>query len=389
MNKAYKYRIYPNSEQITLLEKTFGCTRKVYNVLLAIQNLLFERGEKYLSRTAMNNYVNSVLKIELPYLKEVDKFALTNSVYDLDDAFRRFFKKQNDHPVSKAKNKCKNSYTTNTTNNNIEIMDGHIKLPKLGMVKAKIHRTAPSGWKLKSATISKTPTGKYYASVLYEYENQVPAVEPVNILGLDYSSPYLYIDSESREPDYEKPFRKYEKKLAREHRKLSVMLEANTEGYKTVGNKRYPVWKKPLEECKNIQKQKRKVAKIYEKIANCRKDTLHKLSLELAESYDAVAVEDINMQAMSQGLKLGKSTMDNGFGMFRTFLKYKLEDRGKQLIVTDKWYPSTKICSCCGNTKPVLLSEQEYVCPECGLVIDRDLNAAINIREEAKRMLAA
>ena len=235
----------------------------------------------------------------------------------------------------------------------------------------------PDSWKLKSVTVSETPSGKYYASVLYEYESQVPKVTPANILGLDYSSPYLYIDSNGNEPDYEKPFRKYHDKLAKEQRKLSEMaLKAKAAGRK-------------LSDCRNYQKQKRKVAKTHEKIANCRKDALHKLSRQLANNYDAVAVEDLNMRAMSQGLNLGKATMDNGYGMFVVFLKYKLEEQGKQLIVIDKWYPSTKTCSCCGNTKPMRLSDREYVCPECGLVIDRDINAAINIRNEAMRMLKA
>ena len=360
-----------------LIAQTFGCVRKVYNEFLALQEARYKAGEKHMSRTAMNNYCNQVLKDIYPYLRIVDKFALTNSIYHLADAFDRFFAGIAGYPNFKSKHRCHNSYTTNLTNNNIAISGKGIKLPKLGIVPAKIHRTVPDSWKLKSVTVSETPSGKYYASVLYEYESQVPKVTPANILGLDYSSPYLYIDSNGNEPDYEKPFRKYHDKLAKEQRKLSEMaLKAKAAGRK-------------LSDCRNYQKQKRKVAKTHEKIANCRKDALHKLSRQLANNYDAVAVEDLNMRAMSQGLNLGKATMDNGYGMFVVFLKYKLEEQGKQLIVIDKWYPSTKTCSCCGNTKPMRLSDREYVCPECGLVIDRDINAAINIRNEAMRMLKA
>ena len=371
MNKAFRYRIYPTAEQTALLAQTFGCVRKVYNELLALQNANYETGEKHMSRTAMNNYCNQTLKDMYPYLRKVDKFALTNSVYHLADAFDRFFGKKAGYPNFKSKHKSRCSYTTNITNNNIRIEDKYVVLPKLGKVKIKLHRTAPSGYKLKSATVSMTPTHKYYVSLLYEYESQVPHVTVVKALGLDYSSPHLYIDSEGREPDFEKPFRKYEEKLAKEPHILSKMKESNK------GRK--------LSECKNYQKQKLKVAKIHEKIANCRKDFLHKLSFELAENYDLVGVEDLNMKAMSQCLTLGKSTMDNSYGMFLNFLEYKLNDRGKYLIEVDKWYPSTKTCSCCGNTKPMSLSDREYVCPECGAVMPRDHNAAINICSEVIR----
>ena len=375
--KAIKYRIYPNTAQILLLAQMFGCARKVYNEFLAIQNAKYKSGEKHMSRTAMNNYCNQVLKDALPYLRAVDKFALTNSIYHLADAFDRFFTGEAGYPNFKSKRNCRDSYTTNWTNNNIAIVEKGVRLPKLGIIYAKIHRTAPNDWKLKSATVSKAPSGKYYISVLYEYENQVSEVAPEHILGLDYSSPYLYIDSDGNEPDYEKPYRKYHDRLAKEQRKLSEMaLKAKASG-------------RSLKDCRNYQKQKRRVARIHEKIANCRKDALHKLSRSLADQYDAIAVEDLNMRAMSQGLNLGKATLDNGYGMFVAFLKYKLEDRGKQLIVIDRWYPSTKTCSCCGSMKPMRLSDREYVCPECGLVTGRDVNAAINIRDEALRMLKA
>lgn len=376
-NKAIKYRVYPNPMQILLLANIFGCVRKIYNLFLEIQIKRHKNKLKYMSKNNMNDFCNKVLKDKYPYLRIPDKFAITNSIYDLNDAFTNFFEGRAAHPKFKTKNKSKRSYTTNFTNNNIEVLDKYIKLPKLGKIKANIHRTAKEGWKLKSATVSQTPSGEYYVSVLYEYEESIKPVDINHLLGLDFSAPYLYIDSEGNEPDYEKPFKKYEKQLAKEQRKLSKMREdAKKQGRK-------------LSECNNYQKQKVRVAKIYRKITNCRKDALHKLALELAENYDVIAVEDLNMHAMAQGLNLGKSVLDNGWGMFLTFLKYKLEDRGKKLIVIDKWYPSTKTCHQCGNVKPMRLNDREYVCPECGLVFDRDWNAAINIREEAKHMLAA
>ena len=378
-NKAVRYRIYPNTKQIVLLANFFGCVRKVYNLFLDIQNKRYKNNKKYMSKNDMNDFCNNVLKSKYPYLKIPDKFALTNSIYNLDAAFKNFFEGRSKYPNFKSKSKSRRSYTTNATNNNIEILDGYVKLPKLGKVKASIHRKANDGWEIKSATVSQTPSGEYYVSILYAYEDEIKPVDVDmgKLLGLDFSAPYLYIDSDGNEPDYEKPFRKYQEKLAREQQKLSKMREDAKKQ------------KRDLSECKNYQKQKIKVAKIYRKITNCRKDALHKISLRLAESYDAVVIEDIDMHAMAQCLDLGKSVLDNGWGMFTTFLKYKLEDRGKQLVVIDRWYPSTKTCHRCGNVKPVRLNERTYVCPECGLELDRDWNAAINIREEGKRLLSA
>ena len=373
MNKAFKYRIYPSKEQEILIAKTFGCTRFVYNHFLALRQKIYsEKGESLSCYDCIKMLPS--LKKENSFLKEVDSISLQQSLKHLDVAYKNFFRDPKvGFPNFKSKHRSRKSYSTNVVNNNIRIEDKYVVLPKLGKVKIKFHRTAPSDYKLKSVTVSITPTRKYYVSLLYEYESQVSPATVTKALGLDYSSPYLYVDSEGREPDFEKPFRKYQKKLAREQRILSKMKEdAKKSG-------------QPLSECRNYQKQKLKVAKIHEKISNCRKDFLHKLSFELAESYDLIGVEDLNMQAMSQCLTLGKSTMDNGYGMFLNFLEYKLSDRGKYLIKIDKWYPSTKTCSCCGNTQPMRLSDREYVCPECGLVMPRDHNSAINIRNEAIR----
>lgn len=377
-NKAIRYRIYPNKEQKILLAKTFGCVRKVYNLMLSLQIMLHQMGRKKMSKTKMNNFCNNVLKEFYPYLREVDKFALTNAIYNLEDAFKNFFEGRADFPKFKVKYKNELSYTTNITNNNIEIVNKGIKLPKLGIVKASIHRTAPKEWVLKSATISRTPADEYYVSVLYEYENQVSQVEPVKILGLDYSSEHLFVDSTGFKLNYPRYYRQAEEKLAREQRKLSKMKEdAKKRGQK-------------LEDCKNYQKQRVKVAKLHRKVANCRKDLLHKLSYIIAENYDAVAVEDIDMKAIAQSLNLGKSTMDNGFGKFRDMLKYKLEDRGKQFVKVDRFFPSSQLCHCCGYKNPAVkdMHVREWDCPDCGEHHDRDINAAINLREEAKRLLA-
>ena len=366
MNKAIKYRAYPNEEQLHKIWTNIHCARAMYNIMLADKISYYTDNKKMLYNTPAQ------YKENYPWLREADSLALANVQQNLEQAFRNFFTNpKTGFPNFKSRHKTKWSYTTNKIKTNISLEGGYIKLPKLGFVKIKQHRTAPESYKLKSVTVTITPTLKVFVSVLYEYESQVSPVTATKALGLDYSSPHLYIDSEGREPDFEKPFRKYQKKLAKEQRILSKMKEANKG--------------RPLSECKNYQKQKLKVAKIHEKISNCRKDFLHKLSFELAENYDLIGVEDLNMRAMSQCLTLGKSTMDNGYGMFLNFLEYKLSDRGKHLIKVDKWYPSTKTCSCCGNTKPMRLLDREYVCPECGAVIPRDYNAAINICNETIR----
>lgn len=371
MNKAFKYRIYPSEEQKIIIAKTCGSVRFVYNHFLALRQTIYsEKGESLSCYDCIKMLPS--FKKEHSFLTEVDSISLQQSLKHLDAAYKNFFRDSKvGFPNFKSKHRSRKSYSTNVVNNNIRIEGKYVILPKLGKVKIKLHRTVPSDYVLKSATVSVTSARKYYVSLLYEYESQVSPVTVTKALGLDYSSPHLYIDSEGREPDFEKPFRKYQKKLAKEQRILSKMKEANKG--------------RSLSECKNYQKQKLKVAKIHEKISNCRKDFLHKMSFELVENYDLIGVEDLNMRAMSQCLTLGKSTMDNGYGMFLNFLEYKLSDRGKHLIKVDKWYPSTKTCSCCGNTIPMRLSDREYVCPECGLVTDRDHNAAINICNEAIR----
>ena len=375
MYKAIKVRLYPDTKQIVLIAKTLGCVRFVYNYFLSLRIKVYNGAHASLSYDFCSSMLTT-LKKRFPFLKEVDSAALQQALRHLDKAYENFFEERADFPVFKKKGRDR-KYSTICTNNNIRIEGGYLVLPKIGSVKMKLHRSVPDGWRLTSATIERTPSGKYYASIRFSYENQVEKVSPVNVLGLDYSSAYLYIDSNGDEPDCEKQYRKYEDRLAKEQRKLSKMQrDAKTAG-------------RDLSDCRNYQKHKRKVAKIHEKIANCRKDALHKLSKQLAGEYDAIGVEDLNLHALAQSLNLGKSTLDNGYGMFIRFLEYKLEDRGKQLVRIDKWFPSTKRCSCCGNIKPMRLSDREYVCPECGVIIDRDHNSAINIREEAIRLLSA
>ena len=353
-NKAYKFRLYPNKEQEILFNKTFGCVRFIFNKMLG------DKIEYYKETKEKLNNTPAQYKKEFEWLKEVDSLALANAQMNLQTAYNNFFRSpKTGFPKFKSKKNNKNSYTTNNQNGTINIIDKQIKLPKIGLVKMKQHRIIPSEQKIKSATISKTPSGKYYISILVEYDFIPPIIslDKNKALGLDYASHSFYVDSQNREADYPKFYRIALDKLAKEQRKLSLMKYSSN----------------------NYYKQKLKVAKLHEHISNQRKDWIHKLSTELANKYDYICVEDINMQNMAQSLKLGKSTNDNGFGMFRTILGYKLSERGKKLIKIDKWFPSSKMCRFCGNiNKELTLADRVWTCI-CGEVITRDENAAINI----------
>jgi putative transposase len=362
LNKAYKFRLYPNREQIILFAKTFGCVRFVYNRMLADKI-------KHYEQTKENLYCYpSQYKAEFAWLKEVDSLALVGAYNGLTAAYNNFFRNPGKvgFPKFKSKHKNHNSYTTNLVNGNISLADGYLKLPKAGKVRIKQHRRVPEGYQLKSVTVSQTPSGKYYASILYEYEAEIVPVTPETAVGLDFSMKELYVSSDGDLAAYPRYYRQALDKLAKEQRKLARRTKGG----------------------KNRNKQRLKVARLHEHIANQRADFLHKQSRRIANAYDTVCVEDLNMRDMSQALNFGKSVSDNSWGMFVSMLSYKLEEQGKQLVKIDKWYPSSKTCSSCGAVKTDLpLSERTYHC-ECGFVCDRDINAAINIKHEGLRLSA-
>ena len=364
MNKAYKFRIYPNAEQQIILAKTFGCVRFIYNQMLADKINHYEETKQKLNNTPAQ------YKSKFPWLKEVDSLALANAQMNLQTAYNSFFRNTKiGFPKFKSKKSNRRSYTTNCVNGNISIDNGFLKLPKVGLVKLKQHRLILSNYKLKSVTISQTPSGKYYASVLFEYENQIQEQELHDFLGLDFSMHGLYKDSNGNEPAYPRYYRQAEERLKREQRKLSLMQKGS----------------------KNRSKQRIKVANLHEKVANQRKDFLHKQSRQIANAYDCVCIENLDMKAMSQLQNFGKSVADDGWGMFVTFLKYKLEETGKRLVKVNKFFASSQICNVCGykNTATKNLSIRAWDCPECGAHHDRDINAAINIRNEGMRLVLA
>ena len=321
MNKAYKFRIYPNAEQQIILAKTFGCVRFIYNRMLSDKINHYEETKQKLNNTPAQ------YKSKFPWLKEVDSLALANAQMNLQTAYNSFFRNTKiGFPKFKSKKSNRRSYTTNCVNGNISIDNGFLKLPKVGLVKLKQHRLILSNYKLKSVTISQTPSGKYYASVLFEYENQIQEQELHDFLGLDFSMHGLYKDSNGNEPAYPRYYRQAEERLKREQRKLSLMQKGS----------------------KNRSKQRIKVANLHEKVTNQRKDFLHKQSRQIVNAYDCVCIENLDMKAMSQSLNFGKSVTDDGWGMFVTFLKYKLEETGKRLVKVNKFFASSQICNVCG-----------------------------------------
>ena len=366
-NTAYKFRIYPNEEQKIMIAKTFGCCRFIYNSMLA------DKIEEYEKNNRMLKITPAGYKKANPWLKEVDSLALCNEGLHLDIAFKNFFdRKDMGFPRFKSKHGSRQSYTTNMVNNNIKLHGNRLTLPKIKNIRIVIHRELPAdGYRLKSVTVSRESSGDYYASILYEYEsceNQAEHIdaEHAEVLGIDYAMHGLAVLSDGTECDYPGFYRQQEARLKREQRRLSHCVKGS----------------------KNYKKQKIRVARCHRRIKNQRKDYLHKLSRKIADTYDAVAVEDIDMKAMSRCLNFGKSVMDNGYGMFCAMLKYKLERQNKRLIVIDRFFPSSKKCSCCGSIKSnLLLSDRVYEC-ECGNRMNRDYNAALNIRDEGKRIIA-
>lgn len=342
--------------------------------MLAYQKEQYQATGKFASVTPAR------FKQEYPYLKEVDSLALANKQMDLQRAFRSCFsktrKKKNGFPRFKSAKHSRKAYTTNNQKGTVEVSENAIRLPKAGWVKAVIHRKPEPDWRIKSATVSMESDGTYYIAVLFEYaepESDYQA-DSSNAVGLDYASDGLYMDSNGNKGNNHKYYRESHKRLLKAQRRLSRMKGSG----------------KQEEKSNRYKKQLCKVSRIHRHIANQRKDHLHKISTEIANQYDVVCVESLDMKALSnKRFGNGKATMDNGYGMFLSMLEYKLKDRNKYLVKVDKWYPSSQICSCCGNKNPAVkaLSVRTWECPVCGKHHNRDVNAARNILQEGLRIL--
>ena len=372
-NRAIKYRAYPTTEQSVMFAKTFGCCRKVYNLMLS------DKIESYKSTGKFVTVTPAKYKKDYPYLREVDSLALANKQMDLQEAFRNCFsksrKKNNGFPKFKSAKHTRKSYTTNNQKGTVAITNNSIRLPKIGHVKAIIHRKPDDNWSIKSATVTQESDGKFYISVLFEIADTINTyvADTTNAIGLDYASDGLYVDNNGNVGTNHKYYRESHDKLAKAQRRLSRMQ----------GSRKHEI------KSKNYIKQLRKLNKIHRHISNQRLDNLHQISTKIANLYDVVCVESLNMKFMSnKGFGNGKATLDNGYGMFLSMLEYKLSERNKYLVKVDKWFPSSQICHCCGEVHPEMknLTIRTMKC-DCGLTISRDQNAAINILREGLRIL--
>lgn len=374
--KAYKYRIYPTEEQAIFFAKSFGCARKVYNLMLDDRIKTYEAVKNDPAKK-MTYPTPAKYKNVFPYLKEVDSLALANAQLNLDKAYKNFFRDESvGFPKFKSKNHSTQSYTTNNQNGTIAIVDNKfIKLPKLKtLVSIKRHRQ-PQGV-IKSATISRHSSGKYHVSLLCKEE--IPELPKTNsAIGIDLGITDFAILSNGQKIDNHPFTSEMGQQLKREQRKLSKRaLQAKKDG-------------KKLSEAKNYQKQKRKVACLHEKVKNQRNDFLNKFSTELIKNHDVICIENLNTKGMMRNHKLAKKISDVSWSSFVIKLQYKASWYGREMIKVDRWYPSSQLCSSCGHKdgkKPLHI--REWICPICHTHHDRDINASINILNEGLRLRA-
>lgn len=365
MNKSFKYRLYPTREQEVQIQKNFGCVRFVYNYYLAKRIELYEKSKETFNYYACAKDLTQ-LKKELIWLKEAEATSLQSSLKNLDEAYLKFFKEHKGYPKFKSKKIHKFSYTCKCVSNNIELINGKkIKLPKLGLV--NIRNDLHIQGKILSATISQVPSGKYYVSICCDNVGIEPFDKTGSVVGIDLGIKDFAITSDGLKIPNLKYLKQSLNKLAKLQRELSR---------KTRGSSNY-------------SKQRINIARLQEHIANQRKDFLHKLSTQLIKEYDIICLEDLKVNNMLKNHKLARSIADVSWSTFVSYLTYKSVWYDKQISKISTFFPSSQICSLCGEKFPFTkdLGVREWTCPNCNNKLDRDINAANNILNEGLRLI--
>ena len=363
MEKAYKFRIYPNKTQEILIQKTFGCVRFVYNYFLDKRITAYKEDKVTLTYNKCSKELTK-LKQELTWLKEPDKCSLQNALKHLDRAFQNFFNRENvGYPKFKSKKNRHKSYKTNFSNNNITFEGSKIKLPKIGKVRIR-DKQIPQG-RILNATVSQTPSGKYFVSICCTDVEKPDFIRTDKYVGIDLGIKDFVITSDGDKYSNPKYLKQSLSKLAKLQRELSRKTRDGS----------------------NWDKARIKVARLYERITNQRKDMLNKLSSELVRKYDVICIEDLQVSNMIKNHSLAQSISDASWSEFVRQLEYKSKWYGKELIKVDKFFPSSQTCNVCGyiNKATKNLAVRAWICPNCNAKHDRDINASINILHEGMR----
>lgn len=364
IEKAYKYRIYPNKIQQVNLNKTLGCARFVYNYYLNKRKEIYENNKSTFDYNKCCKDL-TVLKTEIVWLAEAESTALQSSLRNLDNAFKDFFKAGKGYPKFKSKKTNRFSYTSKCTNGNIQYLGKVIKLPKIGMIKTR-NKLVPEG-RIISATVTKEPSGKYFVSILCTDVPEKPLLKTNKNIGIDLGiKDFATLSNLDKIPN-PKYLIKSEAKLAKLQRELSRKPKGSS----------------------NRNKARIKIARLNEKISNQRKDFLQKLSTKLIRNFDVICIENLEVDNMIKNHKLAKNIADVSWSEFTRQLEYKSNWYGRQVVKVDTWYASSQICHVCNCKDPITkdLKVRNWKCPVCGSILDRDTNAAINILNKGLRIL--